>query len=206
MPNSKYLFTLKEFEDAVVKGRDCPKPSEDKYLALASQCETSGDMHNKKHVAMFLAQIIWESDCLQAKEEYACLPPKGCPNAYPVTKDIGIAGKDYHGRGYIQLTWDYNYKACSQDLYKNNTLIDNPEIVSTSENVAWATALWYWKSRVAVNANVQKFWFGASTQAINGALECTGWNEKARKRFDIYKKVLLAFNVSDEPIENGCYN
>ena len=43
---------------------------------------------------------------------------------------------------------------------------------------------------------------------INGELECgNGPNvRKARKRFEIYKNILKAFNVNEEPKESGCYN
>ena len=41
-----------------------------------------------------------------------------------------------------------------------------------------------------------------------GILECdNGPNvKKARVRFDLYKKILVAFNVDETPNEHGCYN
>jgi hypothetical protein len=49
--------------------------------------------------------------------------------------------------------------------------------------------------------------FGSSTNAINGALECRGgYQNQAYARFKIYKKVMLAFNLNESPIESGCYN
>ena len=49
--------------------------------------------------------------------------------------------------------------------------------------------------------------FGAATNAINGGLECRGSLQyKARKRFEIYKKVLTAFKITTVPNETGCYN
>lgn len=48
----------------------------------------------------------------------------------------------YYGAGYIQLTWDYKYKAFSE--YMNDPLIYElgPEYVA--ENYAWSTAGWFW--------------------------------------------------------------
>jgi hypothetical protein len=50
--------------------------------------------------------------------------------------------------------------------------------------------------------------FGAATNAINGGLEC-GSSPKnpdgAKKRFHIYEKVLLAFNIDTPADESGCY-
>ena len=109
-PGNDYLITEQEFINAVVTNSvnilepnstaKCPLPSYDKYLALVSQAESKGGMATKQHIAMFLAQILWESDCLRAKDEYAC--KNGCPNSYPNTGS-GYPGRDYHGRGYIQL-------------------------------------------------------------------------------------------------------
>lgn len=49
--------------------------------------------------------------------------------------------------------------------------------------------------------------FGASTMAINGAKECLGnFKQNAINRFKIYVQVLKAFNIVEDPIENGCYN
>lgn len=150
---------------------------------------------------MFLAQILWESDGLKAKEEYAC-KDTGCPGQYVSPNDNG---KRYFGRGYIQLTWYDNYAAASKDLYGDDRLVKNPEMVAKDEDVAWATALWYWKSRV--HAQVQGGEFGKSTKAINGALECSGGaTDKPKKRFEIYKKVMVAFGITEAPIERGCYN
>jgi len=51
--------------------------------------------------------------------------------------------------------------------------------------------------------------FGYATRAVNGGIEC-GSNPAnptaARNRYQIYKKVLLAFNINSAPIETGCYN
>jgi hypothetical protein len=42
-----------------------------------------GGMRTKQELAMFLAQIIWESDFLRATAEYACAG--GCPDHYQST-------------------------------------------------------------------------------------------------------------------------
>lgn len=152
---------------------------------------------------MFLAQILWESDGLRAKREYACMN-SGCPNVYGSTQ----FSNQYYGRGYIQLSWDYNYRAASADLFGNDILLRDPDMVARDDSVAWATALWYWRTRVAVNPDVKNGRFGASTRAINGFLECGNgaYVDKARIRFNIYRQVLQGFNINETPIEGGCYN
>lgn len=152
---------------------------------------------------------------------------------------LGMENKNYYGRGYIQLSWDYNYKAASIFLFGDEKLIENPDIgknefsyqkkllfdsikskffkkiissfsVASNDDVAWSTAFWFWKKNViegeygdsVLNEN-----FGAATRAINGALECSGsYQYIAKKRFEIYKKVLVAFNIKNDAKENGCYN
>ena len=68
----------------------------------------------------------------------------------------GKPGKNYYGRGYIQLTHSYNYKAASLDLYHDLRLIDNPDLVATSEDAAWGTAFWFWKVHVHNRAGVKQ--------------------------------------------------
>ena len=102
-------------------GTLCPQPTSSQYQALLSQAQSAGGIKNKQYLAMFLAEIIWESDCLKATSEEACVNAD-CSDSYPITPGIGIPGQVYYGRGYMQLTWDYNYKACSYALYNDNRL------------------------------------------------------------------------------------
>lgn len=93
--------------------------------------------------AMALAQFLHESDGLRAKEEFKC-KDTGCPNDYK-TPGCDAPGQTYYGRGYIQLTWCNNYKAASQDLYKDDRLVSDPKSVASNENYSWDTAFWFWK-------------------------------------------------------------
>ena len=155
---------------------------------------------------MFLAQILHESGGLRFKTEQACIID-GCSNSYKLTPGVGIVGKRYFGRGYIQLTWDYNYKSASMDVFGDDRLLQDPDSVATNEDLSWATAFWYWKKAVGSVLDVKRGYFGASTKAINGPNECSGQNmEKAVNRFGIYKIVMNNFSLNETPIENGCYN
>jgi hypothetical protein len=87
--------------------------------------------------------------------------------------------------------------------------LTNPDQVASCEYASWATAFWYWKANVGNVAAVQSGQFGASTRAINGALECNpgGTNQAAAKnRYNIYTKVLVQLGDNETPIETGCYN
>ncbi|RWS11900.1 hypothetical protein B4U79_02455, partial [Dinothrombium tinctorium] len=188
------------FKNAI-EANGYPVPKQEQYKSMVSQARSAGGIASKQELAMFLAQILHESGGLIYKKEIACART-GCPGVYD--NGVGYPRRNYYGRGYIQLTHSYNYKAASQDLYGDDRLLRDPDLVSDNENVAWATAFWYWRTRVRNQANVLKFWFGSSTNAINGALECRGaYQDKARRRFEIYKRVLKAFNLNVTPIENG---
>lgn len=152
---------------------------------------------------MFLANVLHESDGLQAKSEIQC-QANGCKGQYDAAAD----GTVFFGRGYIQLTWKANYAAASKDLYGDEKiLLSNPNSVATDEKVAWATAFWYWKTRVHTAPGVTEGKFGATIKAINGALECGGGrNQKAVRRFEMYSKIMKAFGINETPIESGCYN
>lgn len=92
-------------------------------------------------------------------------------------------------------------------MYKDDRLLSDPDLVARDESVAWLTAFWYWNTIVGLNQGVQKGEFGVSTKLINGAIECSNRiHSAAKKRFELYRKVLIALNILEVPIEKGCYN
>jgi hypothetical protein len=95
------LISLSEFEQAVV-ANGYPKPNSIKYNNLVNQAGSKGNIYTKLELAMFLAQILWESDGLRAMREYLCYPTLSSTScAY--SSGIGFPGQNYFGRGYIQL-------------------------------------------------------------------------------------------------------
>ncbi|CAF1122657.1 unnamed protein product [Brachionus calyciflorus] len=177
------LVTKDEFLKAVVSS-GYKTPRDDQYVNFVSKAAPDGGF-------VYLSEIA----CLQ----------NGCAGSYVTADDY--PGQKYYGRGYIQLTWSYNYKAASQDLYNDLRLYTNANQVALDDGISWAVSFWYWKKKVHSRPGVSSGQFGATTNAINGALECSGpFTSKARQRFEIYKKVLVAFSIFEGPIENGCYN
>ncbi|MEV0246787.1 chitinase [Nocardia sp. NPDC050712] len=195
------LITYDEFVAAVTNAA-YPAPTEQQYAGL-SVAAAGGGVSTRGDLAQFLAQILWESDGLQSKEDYlAANSPREAAAAYG---GPGDGGETYHGRGYIQLTWADNYRAASQDLFGDDRLYQSPETVAQDEETAWAVSFWYWRTRVAVAPGYGQG-FGATTKAINGALECSGGDStKAEKRYEIYTKVAAALN--EKPLgPEGCYS
>ncbi|CAF0901134.1 unnamed protein product [Brachionus calyciflorus] len=200
---TNFEISFDEFRDSLLVNH-FPAPSFDQYTNFTSLVNTA--ISSKREAAMFLAQIIHESIGLRFKKEIACVET-GCPGSYHITPGIGIPGRFYYGRGYIQLTWDFNYEAASFDLFNDNRLLVNPDLVAENEEISWSTAFWFWERHVATDPNVKLGKFGASTNHINGFLECRGENlDRARKRFEFYKKILKIFGLDETPDESGCYN
>jgi putative chitinase len=52
-------------------------------------------------------------------------------------------GFKFRGRGILQLTGRANYTQCSRDLFGDDTLADDPDLVRTPE-YAIITACWFW--------------------------------------------------------------
>jgi predicted chitinase len=75
---------------------------------------------------------------IYTKEVYCQNNLAACLAAYPNNAG-GLAGRVYYGRGMMQLTWDYNYKAASTYLYGDDRLLQNPDVVGNDPEVGWAT-------------------------------------------------------------------
>ncbi|KAJ2080070.1 hypothetical protein H4R24_003341 [Coemansia sp. RSA 988] len=207
---NNFGITCDKFEEAVSKaseaiGQTYPKPSQEQCQSFLKGMP-NGEIASAREAAMFLSNIIWESDGLRAKEEYECKDkPDWCAQNYKTPEDV--PGQTYWGRGYIQLSWHYNYEDASKGLYNDERLAKDSSQVSNNEDVAWNVSFWYWKANVRSDPGVQAGNFGSSINKINGALECKGAaQDKAKKRYEIYKAVLKVFDSNETPKESGCYN
>jgi chitinase len=204
----KLLPTFAEFVEALTVN-DYAEPNQEQYQNFVQGATSVSDISTKTELAMFLTHIIQESGGLKFKIEKRC--GKHCTATGVCLKDYktpqDASGQHYCGRGYIQLSWAYNYKACSEYIFGDDRLVSEPDQVATNDKIAWASAFWYWKENVRTNEDVLQFKFGASTNQINGDLECRGVaTDVAKERYNKYVRVLKAFNIDDEPIEDGCYN
>ena len=92
-----------------------------------------------------------------------------------------MVGKNYCGRGPIQIAWNYNYGPAGESIGFDG--LNNPEIVSNDSVVSFKTALWYWMNYVHP---VVGQGFGATIKAINPP-DCDEENkEVAKERFSFY--------------------
>ncbi|MFI3257315.1 MAG: chitinase [Spirochaetales bacterium] len=122
-----------------------------------------------------------------------------------------VAGQSYHGRGPIQLSWNYNYGYAGECIYGdgNTTLLTNPDTVKEDGKLAFMTAIWFWMlpqpakpschevmySDFTANSNQRNVWgFGHTALIINGGLEGNGAMKERRLTF--YKKFAGLLGVS----------
>ncbi|EXB95389.1 Endochitinase 1 [Morus notabilis] len=122
------------------------------------------------------------------------------------------SGRQYYGRGPIQLTWNYNYGQCGRALGLD--LLNNPDLVATDPVVAFKTALWFWMTpqspKPSCHDVITGKWnpsgadtsagraagYGAITNIINGGLECgKGWNAAVEDRIGFYKRYCDIFRI-----------
>ncbi|MDJ1130825.1 chitinase [Streptomyces iconiensis] len=160
---------------------------------------TGSETVRKQEAAAFLANVSHETGGLvHVVEQDTSNYPHYCDDSKPYGCP---AGRDkYYGRGPIQLSWNFNYKAAGDAL--GIDLLNNPDLVQNDAAVAWKTGLWYWNTQTGPgtmtphNAMVNGAGFGETIRAINGSLECDGGNPgQVQSRVDTYKRFAQVLGV-----------
>jgi basic endochitinase B len=123
-------------------------------------------------------------------------------------------GKTYHGRGPIQLSWNYNYGALGEAL--GLPLLEQPEAVTSDGRVAFTTALWFWMTAQPPKPSAHDVmvgrWsptgadtsagrapgFGMTVNIINGGLECgIAADERVLDRVRFYRRFTDLLGTTD---------
>ncbi|CAL8128543.1 unnamed protein product [Orchesella dallaii] len=191
-----------QFSQAVTSN-GYPAPSQEQYNNFNNYARQQGKISTTQEAAMALAQLLHESDGLRAKREYACAQ-SNCPDSYRYP-GCDAPNQYYYGRGYIQLSWCYNYRDASASIFGDNRLVTDADQVARDDRIAWQTAFWFWGDRVHDKAGVQQGQFGATTKAINGGIECSSpGHAQAQARFRLYGNVRKAFGLHGAGDPSGC--
>ncbi|MEU4797952.1 glycoside hydrolase family 19 protein [Streptomyces sp. NPDC023327] len=176
-PNRNSFYTYKGLTDAL--------------KAYPGFANTGSDTVRRQEAAAFLANVSHETGGLvHVVEQNQNNYPHYCDKTQPYGCPAGQAA--YYGRGPIQLSWNFNYKAAGDAL--GIDLLNNPYLVEQNPSIAWQTGLWYWNTQSGPgtmtphNAMVNGAGFGETIRAINGTLECNGANPaQVQSRVDRYK-------------------
>ncbi|KAL5731335.1 chitinase [Ranunculus cassubicifolius] len=148
--------------------------SRDSFLEAVSSYPRFGRVgiqdDSKREIAAFFAHVAHESGFFCYIEEINRANTDYCDEnntQYPC-----VAGKEYYGRGPLQLSWNYNYGAAGRSIGFDG--LNAPETVATNPVISFRTALWFWMNNVhSVITSGQGF--GLTIRAING-MECDGGN------------------------------
>jgi predicted chitinase len=161
---------------------------------------TGSDTVKRQEAAAFLANVSHETGGLvYIVEQNTANYPHYCDTSQSYGCPAGTAA--YYGRGPIQLSWNFNYKAAGDAL--GIDLLHNPNLVQTDAAVAWKTGLWYWNTQTGPgtmtphNAMVNSAGFGQTIRSINGSLECDGRNPaQVQSRVDAYNRFTSILGVA----------
>ena len=177
------------------------------------------DVLQKRELAAFLANISHETSGgwddapgtyfswgLYYTDEKGC--ENGCAFYSDTTKKkyLPVEGKSYHGRGPLQLSWNYNYAQFSEAYFGDKEiLLQHPEKVNDDAVLCFASAIWFWMTTqypkpschdVICNkwipnskdsANGRLPGFGAVVNVINGGIECgENHSDNTKYRYGFY--------------------
>ncbi|MFF4301051.1 chitinase [Streptomyces sp. NPDC001601] len=166
------------------------------YPAFAN---SGSDTVRKQEAAAFLANVSHETGGLvYIVEQNTANYPHYCDRSQSYGCPAGQSA--YYGRGPIQLSWNFNYKAAGDSL--GIDLLNNPWQVQNNSAVAWKTGLWYWNTQkgpgtmTGHNAMVNGAGFGQTIRSINGSLECDGKNPaQVQSRVSAYQRFTQILGV-----------
>ncbi|MEW1640631.1 MULTISPECIES: glycoside hydrolase family 19 protein [unclassified Streptomyces] len=161
---------------------------------------TGSDTTKKQEAAAFLANVSHETGGLvYIVEQNTANYPTYCDWSQSYGCPAGQSA--YYGRGPMQLSWNFNYKAAGDAL--GIDLLNNPWLVQNDSAVAWKTALWYWNTQSGPgtmtphNAIVNGAGFGQTIRSINGSVECDGRNPaQVQSRVDAYTRFTSILGTS----------
>ena len=156
----------------------------ERFIEPLNQSIQKYGVNTSQRVSCFLAQLAHESGCLFYTKELAS------GKNYDTGKlavDLGNTpeadgdGERYKGRGLIQITGLYNYKALTKEFGVD--LVAKPELL---EGALYASlsAGWFWQSR-RLNELADKMDFRTITKRINGGLN--GYDDRI-KYLELAKK------------------
>ncbi|KAK3224446.1 hypothetical protein Dsin_011471 [Dipteronia sinensis] len=122
-------------------------------------------------------------------------------------------GRQYFGRGPIQLTHNYNYGQAGRAI--DVDLINNPDLVATDPVISFRTAIWFWMTpqgnKPSSHNVITGRWtpsdadrsanrvpgYGVITNIINGGKECgSGANDRVASRIGFYRRYCDILGVS----------
>ncbi|MCD7457651.1 Endochitinase ep3 [Datura stramonium] len=146
---------------------------------------------SKREIAAFFAHVTHETGHMCYINEINGASRDYCDEnntEYPC-----VSGKNYYGRGPIQLSWNFNYGPAGKSIGFDG--LNDPDIVARDAVISFKTALWYWMNNChSLITSGQGF--GPTIRAINGQLECDGGNpQTVARRVEYYTQYCQQLGV-----------
>ncbi|XP_062086748.1 probable inactive chitinase-like protein LaCIC [Humulus lupulus] len=224
------IISRATFDDMLKHRNDgaCPARNFYTYDAFISAAKafpgfgtTGDDATKKREIAAFLAQTSHETTGGWPTAPdgpyswgYCFVRERDPPSNYcePRPSYPCASGRQYYGRGPMQLSWNYNYGQCGQAIGVD--LLNSPDLVSTDPVISFKAAIWFWMTpqspKPSCHDVITGRWnpsgadqsagrvpgYGVTTNIINGGLECgQGWNAKVEDRIGFFKRYCDIFRI-----------
>ncbi|MFF2888337.1 chitinase [Paenibacillus sp. NPDC057967] len=200
---------------------------------FGSFIKEGSDLNRKRELAAFLANIAHETGGgaptspggplawgLFWNEEIAYINTNTVNYVEENDNFPPAAGKSYHGRGPIQLSWNYNYGLISGIIYgTKDTLLQQPELIVNDGKLGFMTALLFWMTpqppKPSAHDVMVGSWtptesdrskgrteagFGITIMIINGNLEgnLDESDRRIARRVGFYHKITSQMGISIE--------
>ena len=122
----------------------------------------------------YIPQLITTEISLQTEKQAATglyERALGSSTIHNVGRNLGNTevgdGHKFIGRGLKQLTGRFNYTRASKDLYGDDRLVKNPDLVATDKTIALETACWFW-SKNNLSAIADSWDITTLSKKVNG--------------------------------------
>jgi len=134
---------------------------------------------NKRELAAFFANAAHVTASLCYVEQISKSDYCDSTNTqYPCA-----TGKQYYGRGPIQLSWNYNYGKVGNYLGFDG--LNNPDIVAQDDSISWKAAVWFWMLDSNCHSTITSGQgFGATIQAMHSG-DCNSSGAVSRVKYYI---------------------
>lgn len=193
-------------------------------------CNNANTSTNKKELAAFFAQVAHETRNGKNGEynDGLMLLAELTPSSdYSTASKIypAVLGKNYYGRGPLQLSYNGNYGFISDCIFGNKSiLLNNPDELTTNAVTSFKSAICFWMmpqgSKPSAHQVMTGKWvptaddkikgrapgFGMVINIINGTLECNQGEDQQnmRSRIAYYRAFLTILNVADPNCACSC--
>ncbi|NMM51278.1 glycoside hydrolase family 19 protein [Paenibacillus aquistagni] len=179
------------------------KPTTSRIVDFGTFLKEGSETNKKRELAAFLANIAHETGggwstapggelrwALFFNEEVSYINNSNIGYVQANSDYPAVAGKSYHGRGPIQLSWNYNYGLIGSIIFGDkHVLLQNPEKITQEGKLGFMTAILFWMTPqdpkpschdimvgnyVPTSAQLAKGLvpgFGATIMVINGMYE-----------------------------------